>query len=233
MFATTSRFTLLSSRMMKSALWSLLTVAGLASAHTQRLLVSSYKPVDPNVTVGAIQTLEFDAESGNGSLKLLHSNYDCRRDPTWLDLSLGDNTVLCLDEAIYGEAFGHLTKLAIQPDGSLKSLSSIDTNVGPVSLAIFRNKSSIALASVSHYCPKYILIEFWTDKHCSMNHQVSALMTSRPIVPTPLSPQTKPGPTPTLPSTHPPSGRTSTKPSWIPQANSSSSRTWAPTDCAS
>ena len=128
-----------------------LSLASLASASTQHLLLSSYKPQDINATVGAIQTLELKTSSGYGSastLKVTHTSHDCERDPTWLDTSLGNGVVLCLDEAIDEGYSGHLTKLSIKPDGSLEKLSSINVLRGPVNLATYSNKSALALANV-------------------------------------------------------------------------------------
>jgi hypothetical protein len=124
-------------------------LAPLASASKQWLLVSSYKPADPNATLGAVQTLELDlAAKTRPSLTLLHTSHNCGRDPTWLDISLGEDSILCLDEAIDYGFPGHLTKLALQKDGSLEEVSSVELLRGPVHLTTFADESALAVANV-------------------------------------------------------------------------------------
>jgi len=125
-----------------------LVLAGLASASlasAQKLLVASQST---NATLpGQILTLEAveNASSGPKTLSVVHTSTDCGILPTWLDVTLGSGTVLCLDES----ATPNLTALALQPDGSLKLVSKIATAGGAVGLRTYDNLSKVALAHVS------------------------------------------------------------------------------------
>ncbi|KAF1841428.1 3-carboxymuconate cyclase, partial [Cucurbitaria berberidis CBS 394.84] len=119
-----------------------------------QLLVASYKP-DTSDT-GAIQTLKLSlgltSDNSSNTLKIVHENHDCGSQPTWLDISLGNNLVACLDEAASSLHDG-LIIFKIKLDGSLEKVSSTSVFGGPVSMITYNNKSAVALA---HYSPPSI-----------------------------------------------------------------------------
>ncbi|KAH8696846.1 Lactonase, 7-bladed beta-propeller-domain-containing protein [Phaeosphaeriaceae sp. PMI808] len=122
----------------------LLALTHLASANAIRLLVASYQG-SPNTT-GSLQTLEFGSDLA--SFQVTHTNKDCGRNPSWLDIS--STTVTCVDEGMPG---GSLAMLTMKPDGSLQRLTNATTPAGPVSNVLYNNGAAVALA---HYQPPAI-----------------------------------------------------------------------------
>ncbi|RAR07005.1 3-carboxymuconate cyclase [Stemphylium lycopersici] len=125
----------------------LAALAVFGSATAERLLVASY---GNQTHLGTIATLELLPSTGKGSsreLKVIHESQDCGSLPTWLDVSLGPNTVICLDEAATD---ANMTTLSVEPDGSLKKVASVGALGGAVSLQSYNDKSAVALA---HYGP--------------------------------------------------------------------------------
>ena len=124
-------------------------VVSAALARSQHLLVASYKPNNGNT--GAIQTLKLNLGSGSdnrsNTLEVIHENHDCGSQPTWLDMSLGDDLVACLDEAA-APLHGGLNVLRIKSDGSLEKVSSTRVLDGPVSIIPYNDESAVALAHV-------------------------------------------------------------------------------------
>jgi 6-phosphogluconolactonase (cycloisomerase 2 family) len=137
-----------------------LLVAGLTSlslASAQKLLVTSQSSVA--AIPGQIFTLQAAAVASGGpqNLSVIQTSADCGISPTWLDVSLSNDTVLCLDES----ASPNLTALHINPDGSLAVTSRIAVAGGPVSLGTYDGLLGIALA---HYNPPQIsLLSVDTD----------------------------------------------------------------------
>jgi hypothetical protein len=128
---------------MKTTLTALAVLGSTATA--ERLLLASYG-IDANP--GAVATLELEPSTGYGGsrkLQVIHESHECGALPTWLDTSLGPNTVVCLDEA---STNANVTTFNLESDGSLKKVSSVPALGGSVSLASYNNKSAIALAHV-------------------------------------------------------------------------------------
>ncbi|EUC33170.1 hypothetical protein COCCADRAFT_96811 [Bipolaris zeicola 26-R-13] len=124
-------------------------LALLGSTAAERLLLASY---GTDSTLGSVTTLELYPSTGskcNRKLEVIHNSQECGPLPTWLDTSLGQNKVICLDES--GNA--NITTFNLQPDGSLKKISSSPALGGAVSSATYNNGSAIALA---HYGPPAI-----------------------------------------------------------------------------
>lgn len=129
-----------------------LLLASLAtSASAVKLLVTSYAGGGaPN---GTIFTLDFTPGLADGhaaasaSIKTIATNSECNSAPTWLDLSLGGNKVVCLDEG-FATANATILTLTMQSDGSLKTIHSAPTIQGPVSTQFYNKNSAVALA---HY----------------------------------------------------------------------------------
>lgn len=114
-------------------------------ASAERLLLASY---GNGSSAGAIQTLEFlPGGYGNASRKLevIHENHDCGLLPTWLDKSLGEAKLFCLDESATNATF---TTLSVQPDGSVNKTFRGSALGGAVSLETYNNKTAMALAHV-------------------------------------------------------------------------------------
>ncbi|USP82595.1 hypothetical protein yc1106_09869 [Curvularia clavata] len=128
----------------------LATLAILGSAAAERLLLASY---GVDTTPGTVATLELQhsASYGHGrKLEVIHESHECGALPTWLDTSLGPNTVVCLDEASKN---ANITTFNLEADGSLKKTSSVGTLGAAVASATYNSKSAIALA---HYEPPAI-----------------------------------------------------------------------------
>jgi hypothetical protein len=125
-----------------------LLVAGLTSlslASPQKLLVTSQS--NDSTIPGQIFTLQAatGASGGPQNLSVIQTSTDCGILPTWLDVSLGSGTVLCLDESLSP----NLTAMHINPDGSLAVTSKIAVAGGPVSLGAYDSMLGIALAHVT------------------------------------------------------------------------------------
>lgn len=137
----------------------LATLAILGSAAAERLLLASYG-IDP--TPGTVATLELQhgASYGHGRrLEVIHESHECGALPTWLDTSLGPNTVVCLDEA---PSNANITTFNLESDGSLKKTSSVGTLGAAVASATYNKKSAIALAHVrtSHHFTASLILRY-------------------------------------------------------------------------
>ncbi|KAF2788616.1 putative isomerase YbhE [Melanomma pulvis-pyrius CBS 109.77] len=121
----------------------LATLAGSAAA--TKLYITSYAP--PNATVGAVTTLELSPGLGQGALKSVAANNECGSAPTWLDDTLGNDVIFCVDEG-FQTPNASINTLKINADGSLKSIAKVDTIQGPVSTQFFNKNKALALA---HY----------------------------------------------------------------------------------
>jgi hypothetical protein len=126
----------------------LTALAILGSAAAEQLLVAS---VGNGSSAGVIQTLDLLPVSDDGNnrkLEVIHENHDCGFAPTWLDTSLGHDTIVCLDEFGYFSNLTNLTTLSLEPNGSLKKSSVVSVMTGAVSMTTYNNKSTLALTHV-------------------------------------------------------------------------------------
>ena len=136
----------------------LIALAVVGQVVADRLLVASYG----NAThPGAIQTLEVPSSTNKNAshattMKVAQENKECGALPTWLDVSLGLDRIVCLDESATNAS---LTMLSLGHDGSLSKVSSNSVLGGAVSMASYNNKSALALA---HVCT-ISLLQFRSD----------------------------------------------------------------------
>jgi 6-phosphogluconolactonase (cycloisomerase 2 family) len=140
-----------------------LILAGLASAvvatSAPKLLVTSQSQ---NASLpGQILTLAM-TPSAKGTdpqnLSVVQTSIECGILPTWLDVSIGSDVLLCLDESFAP----NLTALHIQENGSLQAFSQIAVDGGPVALSTYVGHSDIALAHFNP--PKISLLTVGVDK---------------------------------------------------------------------
>jgi hypothetical protein len=132
----------------------LVALATIGQAAAGRLLVASY---GNETHAGVLQTLELPpgtSENSSQAMKVTHESRECGTLPTWLDVSLGRDTVLCLDEKATG---ANLTRLSVGSDGSLSKVSSSSVLGGAVASASYNNGSALALAHVCIIIPSYYL----------------------------------------------------------------------------
>jgi 6-phosphogluconolactonase (cycloisomerase 2 family) len=124
---------------------------GAALAQAQRLLVTSQSS-NASTQLGQVLTLEAVgvANAGTRNLTVIQTSEGCGISPTWLDVTLGRDTVLCLDEF----ATPNLTALHIESDGSLKVVSKIPVEGGPVASIAYNAKDGKADIALAHYGPK-------------------------------------------------------------------------------
>ncbi|KAG9187812.1 hypothetical protein G6011_05683 [Alternaria panax] len=135
----------------------LIALSVLGQVAADRLLVASY---GNETHAGTIQTLEvLPSTTGNSShaMKVTQENHECGALPTWLDVSLGLDRIICLDESATNAS---LTILSLDHDGSLRKVSSSSVLGGAVSIASYNNKSALALA---HYGPEPAISLFTID----------------------------------------------------------------------
>jgi hypothetical protein len=182
----------------------LLALAMVGNVAADRLLVASYGNETHN---GAIQTLEVlpstSENAGSAIMTVAQENQECGKLPTWLDVSLGLDRIVCLDESA---ANASLTMLSLGQDGGLSKVSSSNVLGGAVSMATYSNKSALALAHVSTIPP----FRFLSNHILTFNSTVL----SQPSHCLPLTAQTPFHLSKTSPSRR---RSRSTKPSLIPQ----------------
>ncbi|PSN70363.1 putative isomerase YbhE [Corynespora cassiicola Philippines] len=124
----------------------LLASLATSAASATKLWVTSYAA--PNEPLGKITTLELSANGNSVStLSTLSTNQECGSAPTWLDLSLGNGRIVCVDEG-FATPNASIVTLEIAADGSLTAVGKADTIQGPVSTQFYNNNTAVALA---HY----------------------------------------------------------------------------------
>jgi 6-phosphogluconolactonase (cycloisomerase 2 family) len=125
-----------------------LLVAALASsASAVRLFATTYAA--EGAKDGVISTLEFQPGDGQGaaSLKSVAQNTECGSAPTWMDISLDNGLLYCLDEG-WATPNASINTLQIAEDGSLKRIKTLDTIQGPVTIQFYNDNKAMVLA---HY----------------------------------------------------------------------------------
>jgi hypothetical protein len=123
----------------------LIALSVLGQVAADRLLVASY---GNETHAGSIQTLEVlssTSENSSHVMKIAQENHECGTLPTWLDVSLGLDRIVCLDESATNAS---LTMLGLGHNGSLRKVSSSSVLGGAVSMASYNNRSALALAHV-------------------------------------------------------------------------------------
>jgi 6-phosphogluconolactonase (cycloisomerase 2 family) len=120
--------------------------AGLASSVSAvQILTSAYGSGAPGVN-GTITTFDLSLGVGAATLKNLNAFDGAGQQPTWLDVSLGNDKVISLDEGWAGAA--SLSSIFRQKDGSLKVNNMVGVLGGPVAVQFYNKNTAIAVA---HY----------------------------------------------------------------------------------
>ncbi|KAL1796967.1 hypothetical protein ACET3X_005507 [Alternaria dauci] len=125
----------------------LVALSILGQAAADRLLVASYGNATHPGVIQTLDVLPSTNKTASHAMTVAQENRECGNLPTWLDVSLGLDRIVCLDES---PANATLTMLGLGDDGSLRKVSSSSVLGGAVSSAVYNNNSALALA---HYGP--------------------------------------------------------------------------------
>lgn len=91
-----------------------------------------------------VTVLSLTGASGNPSLKEEYTKNDCGKAPTWLTLDGPSRLLYCFDENVEGN--GTISAYKAPRDGQLERVSQLPTPSGPVSGAVYGDKSNAAVA---------------------------------------------------------------------------------------
>lgn len=126
------------------AIHKLLLAALVSSTNAVKLYVANYALDGP---VGQVSTLEFTPGVGAGDLRTIATNEECGSAPSWLDQTLGPQTLICVDEG-FQTPNASINTLSVSQNGTLARIAQVDTIQGPVSTQFYNGKKAVALA---HY----------------------------------------------------------------------------------